>query len=328
MLKEIYLAGGCFWGLEAYLKRLPGVVQTQTGYANGRTESPTYQDVCHRHTGHAETVKTVYQPEILSLALLLKAFFRVIDPTSENRQGWDIGEQYRTGIYYLEEEDLPVIWQAVQQQQKKYEESIVTQVERLENFYLAEDYHQNYLEKYPAGYCHIHLGEAEAFIEEEGLRQLQRGSERIQAGAYQRPADEILRENLTDIQYHVTQNGGTELPYQNEYDRHFEKGIYVDVTTGEPLFASSDKFQSGCGWPAFTKPIAPEVLREKMDTSYGMLRTEVRSRAGDAHLGHVFEDGPVQTGGLRYCINCAALRFVAYEDMEREGYGNLKELVK
>lgn len=161
-----------------------------------------------------------------------ESVFQSDRPHSENRQGWDIGEQYRTGIYYLEEEDLPVIWQAVQQQQKKYEESIVTQVERLENFYLAEDYHQNYLEKYPAGYCHIHLGEAEAFIEEEGLRQLQRGSERIQAGAYQRPADEILRENLTDIQYHVTQNGGTELPYQNEYDRHFEKGIYVDVTTG------------------------------------------------------------------------------------------------
>lgn len=169
MLKEIYLAGGCFWGLEAYLKKLPGVESTQTGYANGRTENPSYQDVCHRHTGHAETVKVIYESGVLELGLLLKAFFRVVDPTSENRQGWDIGTQYRSGIYYVEQEDLPVIQQAVERQKDRYTQPIVTEVEPLRNFYPAEEYHQNYLAKYPGGYCHIHLGEAEEFIREEGL---------------------------------------------------------------------------------------------------------------------------------------------------------------
>ncbi len=328
MLREIYLAGGCFWGLEAYLKRLPGVKKTQVGYANGRTEHPSYQDVCHRHTGHAETVKVTYQPEVLSLEVLLKAFFRVVDPTSENRQGWDIGTQYRSGIYYVDEEELLVIWQAIEAQKKRYTEPIVTEVEPLQNFYPAEEYHQEYLEKNPRGYCHIHLGEADAFIQEEGLKDCAQESELISDGAYEKPDEQILREQLTPLQYQVTQENGTEPPFQNEYDRHFKRGIYVDVTTGEPLFASGDKFQSGCGWPAFARPIAPEVLTEKLDTSYGMVRTEVRSRVGDAHLGHVFADGPAETGGLRYCINSAALRFVAYEDMEREGYGELKKLVK
>lgn len=328
MLREIYLAGGCFWGLEAYLKKLPGVKKTQVGYANGRTEHPSYQDVCHRHTGHAETVKVTYQPEVLSLEVLLKAFFRVVDPTSENRQGWDIGTQYRSGIYYVDEEELSVIWQAIEAQKKRYTELIVTEVKPLQNFYAAEEYHQEYLEKNPRGYCHIHLGEADAFIQEEGLKDCAQEPELISDGAYEKPDEQILREQLTPLQYQVTQENGTEPPFQNEYDRHFKRGIYVDVTTGEPLFASGDKFQSGCGWPAFARPIAPEVLTEKLDTSYGMVRTEVRSRVGDAHLGHVFADGPAETGGLRYCINSAALRFVAYEDMEREGYGELKKLVK
>lgn len=328
MLREIYLAGGCFWGLEAYLKKLPGVKKTQVGYANGRTEHPSYQDVCHRHTGHAETVKVTYQPEVLSLEVLLKAFFRVVDPTSENRQGWDIGTQYRSGIYYVDEEELPVIWQAIEAQKKRYTELIVTEVKPLQNFYAAEEYHQEYLEKNPRGYCHIHLGEADAFIQEEGLKDCAQEPELISDGTYEKPDEQILREQLTPLQYQVTQENGTEPPFQNEYDRHFKRGIYVDVTTGEPLFASGDKFQSGCGWPAFARPIAPEVLTEKLDTSYGIVRTEVRSRVGDAHLGHVFADGPAETGGLRYCINSAALRFVAYEDMEREGYGELKKLVK
>ena len=319
----IYLAGGCFWGLEGYFKRLPGVGATQVGYANGRTENPSYEDVCYKDTGHAETVLVTYNPAVLPIATLLDAFFAVVDPTSVDRQGNDRGTQYRSGIYYTDEADRAEIEAAVERQRPLYAQPIATEVLPLENFYTAEEYHQDYLDKNPGGYCHIDLSAADRFAKENGLAE---GALRIDPAAYPVPSDEALRRRLTDLQYRVTQEAATERPFDNEFDSHFQKGIYVDIVTGEPLFCSTDKFQSGCGWPAFSKPITQEVVTEQTDTAFGMQRTEVRSRAGDSHLGHVFTDGPKESGGLRYCINSASLRFVPYASMEAEGYGYLLSL--
>ena len=316
-MSEIYLAGGCFWGMEKYLASIPGVKSTQVGYANGKTDNPTYEDVCYHNTGHAETVYVMYDANIIPLEFLLELFYEGIDPVSINRQGGDTGVQYRTGIYYVNEDDLPVIKRSIDRLQKRYDKPIAIEVNPLENFTPAEEYHQKYLDKHPGGYCHIGRDKFE---------KVRRAV--VNPADYQPPDPEKLRKTLTETQYQVTQNSATEPPFRNEFWESFRPGIYVDVTTGEPLFASTDKFPSGCGWPSFSKPIDPYVVREKMDTSHGMLRTEVRSRVGNAHLGHVFEDGPRELGGLRYCINSAALRFIPKEEMEREGYGYLLGLVK
>lgn len=324
-LRTIYLAGGCFWGVEAYMKKLPGVVDTDVGYANGNTENPTYEKVCSGKTGYAETVKVVYDPDSITTEQLLDGFFKVVDPTSVNQQGNDRGDQYRSGIYYTEEGDKAIAEAAIDKQKKHYSSPIATEVLPLKNFYMAEEYHQDYLDKNPGGYCHINLKEADKFIAEEGLGTKDLSS-LIRPENYPVPSDEQLRKQLTPIQYKVTQENDTERPYTNEYADTFDKGIYVDVVTGEPLFSSQDKFESGCGWPSFTKPIIPEVVTEKTDTSFNMTRTEVRSRAGNTHLGHVFNDGPAKSGGLRYCINSASIRFIPYKDMEAKGYGFLMQI--
>ena len=325
-LHTIYLAGGCFWGIEAYMKKLPGVRDTDVGYANGNTENPTYEQVCYDNTGHAETVKVVYDPALISTEQLLDGFFKVVDPTSINRQGNDRGSQYRSGIYYVDEADKAIAESAAARQKENYKDPVVTEILPLNQFYLAEDYHQDYLDKNPGGYCHINLNAADEFIGEEGLGMSDDLSVLIRPEDYPVPDDQVLKEKLTDIQYQVTQNNDTERPYTNEYAATFDKGIYVDVVTGEPLFSSEDKFESGCGWPSFSKPIIPEVVTEHTDTSFNMKRTEVRSRAGDTHLGHVFDDGPKDLGGLRYCINSASIRFIPFDDLETEGYGYLKPL--
>ena len=325
-LHTIYLADGCFWGIEAYMKKLPGVRDTDVGYANGNTENPTYEQVCYDNTGHAETVKVVYDPALISTEQLLDGFFKVVDPTSINRQGNDRGSQYRSGIYYVDEADKAIAESAAARQKENYKDPVVTEILPLNQFYLAEDYHQDYLDKNPGGYCHINLNAADEFIGEEGLGMSDDLSVLIRPEDYPVPDDQVLKEKLTDIQYQVTQNNDTERPYTNEYAATFDKGIYVDVVTGEPLFSSEDKFESGCGWPSFSKPIIPEVVTEHTDTSFNMKRTEVRSRAGDTHLGHVFDDGPKDLGGLRYCINSASIRFIPFDDLETEGYGYLKPL--
>ena len=316
-MKEIYLAGGCFWGAERYLSLLPGVTATEVGYANGKTEAPTYRQVCDEGTGHAEAVKVVYDPEQISLTFLLERFYEVIDPTSLNKQGGDEGTQYRTGIYYVDPADELMITGSVILLGESLTEPVVIEALPLENYYTAEEYHQNYLVKNPAGYCHISLGmfeQAKAAVDEATVR---RSAEK-----------RSLREKLTPMQFEVTQNGATEPCFQNEYHAHFEPGIYVDVPSGEPLFVSTDKFESGCGWPSFSKPIAKALLAELEDLSFGRSRTEVRSEGSDAHLGHVFDDGPAELGGLRYCINSAALRFVHRDKMSQEGYAHLLPLVK
>ena len=320
-LREIVLAGGCFWGVQAFLDRVPGVAETEVGYANGSTESPTYEQVCQGDTGHAEAVRVRYDVSRLPLEKLLTAFFSIIDPTSKNRQGADFGAQYRTGVYLTDpsaEEDRAAAERVFAVEAQKHEKPLKVELETLKSFYPAEEYHQKYLEKNRDGYCHVNF---------DRLGDIPEGAEppRERSG-YVRPSDSELRTKLTDLQYNVTQRSATEPPFSSPLDRHWEPGLYVDVVTGEPLFSSTDKFDSGCGWPAFSKPVDPEAVREREDTSHGMVRTEVRSRAGDSHLGHVFDDGPRDRGGLRYCINGAALRFIPAADLEREGYGAYKKL--
>jgi peptide methionine sulfoxide reductase msrA/msrB len=315
-LSDIWLAGGCFWGVEAYMARVPGVADATVGYANGLTENPTYADVSYKNSGHAEAVHIRYDPERISLGDLLEQFFLIIDPTSINRQGNDVGSQYRSGIYYQDEADLAVILAVINKEQKNYAKPITVEVEPLVHYYLAEEYHQDYLEKNPGGYCHVSFDTLPDLvtIPSDGL---------VDASLYQKPDASELKKTLSDEQYRVTQEDATEMPFSGIYDKHYETGIYVDVATGEPLFSSVDKFDSGTGWPSFTRPIDPAVLREVKDESYGMLRIEVRSRVGDSHLGHVFDDGPKEAGGLRYCINSAALKFIPIDDMEAAGYGYL-----
>ena len=308
----IYLAGGCFWGMEQLMQSIPGVIDAESGYANGTCEADAdYKTVCKGETGFRETVRVEYDPEQVSLDALLLAYFYVIDPTVQNRQGNDRGSQYQTGVYFTNESARETVKRIAEIERGRSEKFFV-EIGPLKNYYPAEEYHQNYLEKNPNGYCHIPRAEMEL------LSQL-----RIDPGDYQKPAAESIRDKLTAEQYRVTQESGTERAFTGEFWDKFEKGIYVDVVTGEPLFSSTDKYESGCGWPAFTKPIEEPAVVELEDLSHGMRRTEVRSRAGDSHLGHVFNGDPESPNGVRYCINSAALRFVPYEKMEAEGYGYL-----
>ena len=307
MEKTVYFGGGCFWGVEKYFSYVEGVTETEVGYANGHTANPTYEEVCRGHTGHAETVKVVYECQKIGLEQLLSLFYQSIDPTAVNRQGNDIGPQYRTGIYYTDPKEKSLILQSLAQLQKSYQAPIAVEVGPLRNFWPAEEYHQKYLDRNPLGYCHIG---------KEKLKAAQKAGRE-----YRRKSQEELAKSLTQMQYEVTQNKGTEPPFRNSYWDQFAEGIYVDITTGEPLFLSSDKFDSGCGWPSFSKPIEPWLLEEFRDSSHGMERIEVRSRTGNSHLGHVFTEGPRERGGLRYCINSSSLRFIPKEKMEEEGYG-------
>ena len=313
-LKKIYLAGGCFWGVEEYMQRIYGVYDAVSGYANGKVNNPTYKTVSSGKSGYAETVEVTYDSKKIKLEDLLNHYFKIIDPTSLNKQGNDRGSQYRTGIYYVDDSDKEVIDKVMNFQAKKYSEKIVVENMKLKNFTVAEDYHQDYLKKNPNGYCHIDLSKAGEVV--------------IDPAKYPKPSDDDLKRKLTDIQYRVTQKNETESSFSNEYWDNKEKGIYVDVATGEPLFSSSVKFDSGCGWPSFSKPIAKDVVTYREDKSYNMNRTEVRSRSGDSHLGHVFNDGPKELGGLRFCINSASIKFIPLKDMEDRGYGYLKHLVK
>lgn len=306
-MSEIYLAGGCFWGLEEYFSRIKGVLATTVGYANGQVESTNYELI--HQTDHAETVHITYDENSISLREILLYYFRVIDPLSVNKQGNDVGRQYRTGIYYTDSSDLPVIQTVVKEKEAQLGQVLAVEVEPLRHYVLAETYHQDYLKKHPRGYCHINVNDAYQPL--------------VDPGQYEKPSDDVLEQKLSKEAYQVTQHAATERPFQNEFFDTFEEGIYVDVTTGEPLFFASDKFDSGCGWPSFTRPIAREVIKYYEDKTHGMERIEVRSRSGNAHLGHVFTDGPKKEGGLRYCINSAALRFIKKEDMIQEGYDYL-----
>jgi len=312
--KEIYLAGGCFWGVQAYFDRINGIEYTNVGYANGNTEITNYYDL--KETNHVEALYLVYDKDIINLETILEYYYSVIDPTLLNQQGNDIGPQYRTGIYYVNEEDKEIIQAVTDSEAKKYSKPIVTEIQKLENYVIAEDFHQDYLAKNPLGYCHIDLSNIPA---ERPV---------VYYSDYKKPSIEDIKAKLTSLQYSITQEDSTETAFENPYWNNDEEGIYVDIVTGEPLFLSKHKYDSGSGWPSFTRPIQWNVLTNVKDDSLGMIRVEVRSRVGDTHLGHVFEDGPLAEGGLRFCINSGALEFIHIEDMEKRGYGQFMELVR
>lgn len=321
--EEIYLSGGCFWGVEEYMERVRGVIDATSGYANGNAENPSYEDVLYKDAGHAETVHVMYDPDVIDLEGILMYYFKVIDPTSINKQGNDRGSQYRTGIYYVSEDQIETIEKVMQSEQEKYEKEIVVEVEPLDDYYLAEEYHQDYLKKNPNGYCHIDLDIAKEDLERDDLSIK---TDLVDESQYSKLSDEEIQEKLTKSQYNITQKNDTEMAYTHEYNDLDEKGIYVDIVTGEPLFSSDDKYDAGCGWPSFTKPIDSDVIKNKEDNSMGMNRIEIKSRVGDSHLGHLFDDGPEEEGGMRYCVNGGSLRFVSYDEMEEEGYGYLMDI--
>ena len=311
--RQIYLAGGCFWGLEKLMQSIPGVLDAVSGYANGTSEADAnYKTVCGGKTNFRETVLVTYDPARVSLDQLLFAYYAVVDKTAVNRQGHDIGTQYQAGVYYADDASKAVV-ERVAAVERARTTGFAVEIKPLENFFPAEEYHQDYLDKNPGGYCHIPFAEIARL-----------SNSVIDAGEYARPTEAEIVKRLSPEQFEVTQNSATERPFQNEFYRNDEKGLYVDVVTGEPLFISEDKYESSCGWPAFTKPVESAVVVEREDRTHGMFRVEVRSRAGDSHLGHVFENDPESPNGVRYCINSAALRFIPYDKLEEEGYGYLK----
>lgn len=311
-MKEIYLAGGCFWGVEEYFKQIKGVVATSVGYANGNSEDASYKTI--GETNHSETVYIQYDESVVGLSFLLDMYYKIIDPTSVNKQGHDTGSQYRTGIYFTDNSDVDIINKSITKLEKEENIKSVIEIEALKHYVKAEDYHQDYLENNPGGYCHIGLS---SFEEAKNVK-----PEREKYSVDQ----EELKKRLTPLQYEVTQNSATETPFDNEYWDNEEEGIYVDIVSNEPLFSSVDKFECGAGWAAFAKPLSPELLAEYEDRSLGRVRTEVKSSYASSHLGHVFDDGPTELGGMRYCINSASLLFVPKSQMKEKGFETFLKL--